>query len=59
MKNILKRSKEMEQETIGLEMLIKEILEIPNNTKTKEELEAMQYIELLDYRDGLYNLNIF
>ena len=49
----------MEQETIGLEMLIKEILEIPNNTKTKEELEAMQYIELLDYRDGLYNLNIF
>lgn len=49
----------MEQETIGLELLINEILEIPNNTKTKEELEGMQYIELLDYRDRLYNLDTF
>jgi len=49
----------MEKETIGLETLINEILEIPNNNKTKEELEAMQYIELLDYRDQLYNLDVF
>lgn len=49
----------METETVNLEALIKEILNIPNNTCTKAELESKTYIELLDYRDKLYGLDAF
>lgn len=44
----------METETVDLEVLINEILMLPNNTYKKEELQKMTYIELLDIRDGLY-----
>ncbi|MDF9825732.1 hypothetical protein M2475_001654 [Breznakia sp. PF5-3] len=46
----------METETIDLEVLVNEILNMPNNSYTKEELKTMTYLELLDVRDELYGL---
>lgn len=44
----------METETVDLEVLVNEILSMPNNTYKKEELEKMTYTELLDIQSELY-----
>lgn len=48
----------METEGMNIEYLIDEILSIPMCAKSKEELETMSYIELLDLRDRLYGVDV-
>ncbi|TDW20194.1 hypothetical protein EDD63_11424 [Breznakia blatticola] len=48
----------METEGMNIEYLINEILSIPMCTQSKDELEKMSYIELLDLRDSLYGVNV-